>query len=115
MGRRWVYRPGHPKANQRGFVAWEDLGPPAEVAVNAPILSGRFYENTALQDGSIVNSRRQYKNYMERKGVTSSSDYSPEWFKKKRDEIQKQADTDRREAITRAVWQEFEGAQRRHR
>jgi hypothetical protein len=78
--KRWVYRPGHPKANERGFVAWEDLGWEQEKrAVDAPILSGRFYENTAAQDGTDIGSRRKHREYMKAKGVTVMSDYTGAW------------------------------------
>ena len=104
MSKRYVYRPGHPRANERGFVDWNDLGWEQEKrAVNAPIMAGRFYENTAATDGTDIGSRKRHREYMHSRGLTTADDYpkfwdakakeravalSPEWDQKgRRDDI----------------------------
>lgn len=107
--RKWVYKPGHPKANERGFVAWEDLGKAPERAADAPIMVGRFYENTHLTDGTTVNSRQQYNAYMKEKGVTNSSDFSKDYYERVRKEREAADKRDRRETVARATWEAFDG------
>lgn len=36
----------------------------------------RDYENLRLQDGTIINSRKQHRDYMRRKGLTTIDDFS---------------------------------------
>lgn len=55
------------------------LAPPPKIdaALNAPILSGRFYENSISPvDGSDIGSRRRYEEHNKRHGVTNASDYT---------------------------------------
>jgi hypothetical protein len=102
--KRYVYRPSHPKASPNGFVAIEDLGweqAPERLAKDAPIMAGRFYENTAATDGTDIGSRRKHREYMKARGLTTMDDYrgtwkqaakerekefSPEWDQKQRRE-----------------------------
>jgi hypothetical protein len=60
---------------------WEYQGGQAELAKDAPIVSGRFYEETAPSpiDGSEINSKRKYQEHMRRNGVTHASDYKGAW------------------------------------
>lgn len=108
---KWVYKPGHPKANDRGFVAWEDYGDwTEERALDAPILSGRFYENVQSPiDGSDIGSRTKHREHMKQHNVTIATDYAGEWEKAKaqREAMQKgEHDTsERKEAVERA-WYE---------
>jgi hypothetical protein len=109
MGRKWVYKPGHPRANERGFVAWEDYGNSAETrAVDAPILSGRFFENQSTIDGKDIGSRTKFKNYMKEAGVTHSSDYSEKFFEEQKASKERADAKDRREAVSKAWWQHLE-------
>ena len=109
MGRKWVYKPGHPKANERGFVAWEDYGNSSETrAVDAPILTGRFFENQSTIDGKDIGSRTKFKNYMKEAGVTHSSDYSEKFFEEQRASKERADAKDRREAVSKAWWQHLE-------
>jgi hypothetical protein len=79
--KRYVYRPGHPKASPNGFVDVDDLGwePQPSEAKNAPIMAGRFYENTAATDGTDVGSRRKHREYMRKHGLTTADDYTNYW------------------------------------
>ena len=109
MGRKWVYKPGHPKANERGFVAWEDYGNSGETrAVDAPILTGRFFENQSTIDGKDIGSRTKFKNYMKEAGVTHSSDYSEKFFEEQKASKERADAKDRREAVSKAWWQHLE-------
>jgi len=107
---KWYYKPGHPKANANGFVAEEDLGHTVEKrALDAPILSGRFYENVAATDGSDIGSRKRHREYMKRHNVTLSSDFTQQWAKQgEQRERMRAGDFDhksRKEAIERALYQ----------
>ena len=80
----YYFRPGHPKASPGGFVSADDLAeipmdPPE--AKNAPILSGRFYENTVATDGTDIGSRAKHHDYMKANNLTMSSDYTRTWEK----------------------------------
>jgi len=106
---KWYYKPGHPKANERGFVAEEDLGSVAEKrATDAPILMDRFYENTAAPDGTDIGSRRKHREYMKRNNLTIASDFSKQWAKQGEErEKMRAGDFDhraRKEAIERALY-----------
>jgi len=106
---KWYYRKGHPKANERGFVAEEDLGAVAEKrALDAPIVTDRYYENTAATDGTDIGSRRKHREYMKRNNVTLASDFSHQWAKQAEErESMRKGDFDhraRKEAIERALY-----------
>jgi hypothetical protein len=109
---KWYYRPGHPKADDLGFVNAIDLteipqDPPR--AMDAPIMSGRFYENTKATDGTDIGSRSRYRDYLKRTGYTNSSDYPPEYMEKKKRERELSDHKERREVIAKAFWQSMEG------
>ena len=80
---RFVYRPGHPKASENGFVNVEDLGSfgDGERAADAPIMAGRFYENMAATDGTDIGSRSKHREYMRVNGLTTMDDYKIQWSK----------------------------------
>jgi hypothetical protein len=106
MSRTWVYKPGHPKATERGFVAWEDYGyVEGDVALNAPVLVDRFYENTAATDGTDIGSRRKHREYMKRTGLAPSSDFSPGWYERQRRGAAQEQHKERREAVARATYE----------
>lgn len=107
---RYVYRPGHPKASQYGFVAVADLEEAAPaLALHAPILSGRFYENTAATDGVDIGSRKRHREYMKSRNLAMADDFKGQWSQdaKQREAIrQGQNDRrERREAIERTIHQ----------
>lgn len=112
---RYFYRPGNPRANERGFVAEADLGAEhAEVlAKDAAIMAGRFYENVgAMTDGTPINSRQDLRNYHARTGSTHTGDYTETWKKaeKEREAIRLTGGTPqehaaRRDAIGRAIYE----------
>lgn len=106
------YRPSHPKADAHGFVDSGDLGDePQELAINAPILSGRFYEGTVATDGTDIGSRKKHREYMRQNGLTTASDYRGSWAQaEKRQEAVRRGERGalpsktRREAIARALY-----------
>ena len=111
---RFYFRPGHPKASALGFVSSDDLGddvqPEPELAVNAGIMSGRFYENTGkAHDGTPINSRKDYREYQKRTGVTQIGDFKETWAKAAKEREQhRQGGTpaerrERREDLARAL------------
>ena len=111
---RFYYRPGHPKASTNGFVAAEDLMDEATpLAVNAPILAGRFYENTKATDGTDIGSRRKHQEYMKAHNLTIASDFTKTWEQQAKERRQMseggtpQERRERREAIDRAFHQRF--------
>jgi hypothetical protein len=106
--RRFVYRPTDPAANERGFVEIT-----AEVvekrALDAPVLAGRFYENTASPiDGADIGSRRKHETYMREKNLALASDFSQVWAgqNEKRERLRREGhlpDRSRREDVGRAL------------
>ena len=110
MRSRFYYRPGHPAANDRGFVDAGDLGvePAQHRALDAPIMMDRFYENTAATDGTDIGSRRKHREYMKQNNLTTVDDYKETWARKaaERERVDK-GDWDhkaRREAVGRAIY-----------
>ena len=105
--RRFVYRPGDPAANERGFV--EITAETVEtMALNAPVLAGRFYENTRSPiDGADIGSRRKHQTYMRDRNLAPSSDFSGVWAAKQQERAQvaqgRLPDRSRRDDIGRAL------------
>jgi len=88
---------------QQRLVSADEYQPP-ERAVDAPILSGRFYEGAKTVDGEDIGSRRKHQQYMKDHGLASGSDYPPSWYANRRAEQKRQADKSRRETIERVVY-----------
>lgn len=72
-----VCRPGHPKANHNDMVDVRDLGDwdSMERAIDAPIMSGRFYENQKTVEGHDIGSRQKHRTYMKDRGLTTTDDF----------------------------------------
>jgi hypothetical protein len=107
MGRKFVYRPKDPNASPNGFV--EITAETRETrALDAPINTGRFYENTSSPiDGADIGSRKRHENYMRERNLTLASDFSGVWNKAKaqRDGVAqgRLADKTRRDDVGRAL------------
>jgi hypothetical protein len=108
MGKRYVYKPNHPRANERGFVDYAFIGSDSEEARNAPIMLDRFYENTTATDGTDIGSRKKHRDYMRRMGVTHSSDFSSKWYENLRKDRERRDKEERREAVARATYEVLE-------
>ena len=103
---RYLYRPDHPEASANGFIeAWKEGS--TQYTPGVQISVDRHYENLRLVDGTVVNSRRQHKAYMEARGLTLATDFKNVWQKQKEDrEKFAKGDFDRkerREALGRAA------------
>lgn len=108
----YVYRPGHPKASANGFVDTRELDEePVSLATNAPILSGRFYENTSTLDGHDIGSRKKHREYLKASGLAMAGDYQQTWQKQaeRRDRVRagekgSMPSKTRREVIARKLY-----------
>lgn len=107
MRRKWVYRPGDPDADATGFVEIT-----AEVvekrALDAGVLSGRFYENVSATDGTDIGSRKKHAEYMKRNNLALADDFKDTWARREqaREEIfthNRLPDKSRRDDIGRAL------------
>lgn len=96
---RWVWDSGAQK-----LVPAEDYQGPT-LAVDAPILTGRFYENTQATDGTDIGSRRKHRNYMKANNLTIATDYTETWKKQAADrERMKQGDFDHKARREEVAW-----------
>ena len=104
----------HADDGVRGRFVWDTeqkrLVPIAEYrqperAVDAPILSGRFYEGTKTFEGEDIGSRAKYEAYCRRNGVTNAGDFSEKWYADVKATQKREAKKSRREAIARALYQ----------
>jgi hypothetical protein len=95
------------EAQQKFVPAGEYVEPPR--ALDAPILSGRFYESTKATDGTDIGSRTKHREYMKQNNLTVADDFKQQWqgqetkrqeFFQGGDHKERQA---RREQIERAI------------
>lgn len=106
--RKFVYRPKDPNANKNGFV--EITQEVVEKrAIDAGVLSGRFYENTSTVEGEDIGSRRKHQEYMKRNNLAPADDFAGLWSKEteKRRQIALEGvlpDKSRRDDIGRALY-----------
>jgi hypothetical protein len=107
---RYFYRPQSPHADQHGFVpeqyAYEE---PGTMALHAPIMVDRFYENTCASDGTDIGSRRKHRAYMKANNLTTADDFKGAWSEASRERETIRAGQhdkkERREQIERALYQ----------
>jgi hypothetical protein len=82
-----------------------DWAPTARVEIDVD----RHYENLAMQDGVVVGSRRQHREYLKSRNLALADDFKETWAKQqKQREAARQGDFDhkaRREALGRALYQ----------
>ena len=88
---------------QQKLVSAEDYVPP-EHATNAPILAGRFYENTSATDGTDIGSRTKHREYMKAHGLTTADDFGPGYYSRIKKEREAEAKKSRRETIARTLY-----------
>ena len=89
--------------------ALEEIGAdycgPARVQINVD----RNYENMPLQDGTVVNSRRQHREYMRARGLTLADDFKGTWAAQAKERAAISSGTNdrkqRRDDIGRAIYQ----------
>ena|GEM_PF-7054344 len=100
---RWVY-----DVRQQRLVPADEYEPPAR-ALDAPILSGRFYENVhTLDDGTDIGSRAKYQAYCREKGVTAMSDFSDQYYDNIHASRKRETRKHRKAALDRAYWEKFQ-------
>jgi hypothetical protein len=100
---RWVW-----DAERQELVPADHYIAPSH-AKDAPIMAGRFYENTSATDGTDVSTRQKHRDYMRRNGLTTTDDYKQSWAQAqaKRDAVREQykmPSASRREALARAMY-----------
>jgi hypothetical protein len=129
----YVYRPGHPKADQFNMVDTSDLNEePTPLALNAPIMAGRFYEGAHVErmepdekKGSAkvvtydLGTRKRHREYLKRFDLATADDFNGKGGYWERAAADRQRVTEgtndrkeRRESIARAMY-EVEQKQRR--
>jgi hypothetical protein len=96
---RWVW-----DAAQGKLVSADEYQAP-ERAVDAPILSGRFYENTSTTDGVDIGSRQKHRAYMRDRGLAPADDFSPGYYERVRKQAQDEHRKERRETIARRLYE----------
>ena len=106
-GRRFRWDPGLKKLVPAGYVD-------EPRAVSAPVMAGRFYENTKAVDGTDIGSRRKRNEYMRQRNLADTGDFKGVWEQaaKERESIQK-GEHDRRarrDAVGRAIYELEKGS-----
>lgn len=107
MKRLFVYRPGHPAANERGFVELgaEDIHVDARVSV----MSDLYMDGVRATDGVDIGSRKKRRAYMKAMGLADADDFKNEWAdaaKERERFFRGESDRgERREAIAQAIYQ----------
>lgn len=96
---RWIW-----DARQGRLVPADQYVAPSE-AVSAPIMSGRFYENTAATDGTDIGSRKKHREYMRANGLSMHSDYSDEFRRRVKADRERADDKNLVETVERAFHQ----------
>jgi len=77
-------------------------------ALHAPVMSGRFFENTkSIIDGSDIGSRKKYLEHNKKHNVTHASDFSDVWRENVVKEREREDDRDRVETLKRATYEVF--------
>lgn len=93
---RWIWDEA-----QQKLVAADEYVPPSR-ALDAPILAGRFYENTKATDGTDIGSRAKHAAYMKANGIAAASDFSPAYYEGVRKAQELAAKRDRHATVDRA-------------
>lgn len=96
---KWIW-----DAEQEKLVPADEYRPP-ERALDAPIMSGRFYENQAMTDGTPVGSRRRYAQWLKDHDATHASDYSDGFRARLHKERERTQEKEIRETVGRTVYQ----------
>lgn len=101
-----------------GLVDISIAPPPAEAAINAPIMVDRFYENTCVTELDDKNrplkvdigSRMKHREYMKQRGLTTVDDYKDTWKKAEAERAKIRAgepmpDRERRDQLGRVAYE----------
>lgn len=99
MRTRFLYRPGHPRANERGFVdarEVEDLPPDPQ---HVPVFTDLYMDGQATVDGVDIGSRRKRREYMRATDSLDASDFSRGYYEKERRYRERQDDAKTQAAV----------------
>ena len=67
------------------------------------LISESHYEGVRATDGTPIDTRARHKRYMEEHGVCHAGDYSPEFYKQRREEMARVEKQDRLKVVIDAV------------
>jgi hypothetical protein len=76
-------------------------------ALFAPIMVDRFYENTKATDGTDIGSRAKHREYMKRNNLTTIDDFSDEWRSRRKAEVERSDQRERRDILARETYKKF--------
>jgi hypothetical protein len=96
---RWVY-----DVQLQRLVPADQYVPPSR-ALDAPILSGRFYEGARATDGADIGSRRKHRAYMKEHGLAPADDFSPRYYEGIKREREAATKKERREVLARKMYE----------
>lgn len=109
----YLYRPGHPKANDHGFINAEDLGDWVERPPALAVVGDSHYDGLRATDGTPIDTRRKHRDYMKAHGLTTADDFTETWKKAEADRKRLGAPSkERREEIGRALYNAEKGGKR---
>lgn len=91
----------------RGSINLNEAPPLPPAAVNAPILSGRFYENTLATDGTDIGSRAKHREYLARTGYVPESDCKPDFYERQRKRREQEDFARTRETVARICYERW--------
>lgn len=74
----------------------------SNAAINNALAGDRMYDGLVATDGTLINSRTKYRQYMKEKGVTHVSDFTNEWANAEKERV-KRFDPKERNMETRKI------------
>jgi hypothetical protein len=83
---------------QQKLVRYADYQAPSR-ALDAPIVTDRWYEGARTLDGDDIGSRRKREEYMRSRGYTDGNDVTPAYYERQRAEKAREEKQVRRAAV----------------
>lgn len=109
----YLYRPEHPRANERGFVNAAEVDDMTPIDGLVPVFTDRYMEGQRAPDGTPIDTRQRRKNWMRATGSADFDDFTETRAKaaKKREQVFTTGGDhkERREQIGRALYQARKG------
>lgn len=110
MRTTYVYRPGHPAANERGFV---EAGMVERILVEGegrvPVVTDLYMADHVAPDGTPINSRTKRRAWMRATGAADFSDFTNTRAQGERERQERMTTggdrKERREQVARALYQ----------
>ena len=72
----YLYRPDHPRANERGFVEASEAGDLSPVDAKLPVFTDRYMEGDRAPDGTPIDNRQRRKAWMQATGSADFNDFT---------------------------------------